>query len=156
MTLKIFFLHINSNFANILSLLSVSFGSWYDHVKGWWEKRKDYRILYLFYEDMKEVRHSCSFFSIIFLDITFLPSGSKYMKIFFPVNSVLKSYFTQLFFLLLHHLCLGIWFDLCSTLLVSPTVGERLFRNRKSECFHLLLQVSQCIIHLYMEFKLVL
>nr|XP_004665421.1 sulfotransferase 1 family member D1 [Jaculus jaculus] len=32
----------------------VSFGSWYDHVKDWWEKRKDYRILYLFYEDMKE------------------------------------------------------------------------------------------------------
>uniref|UniRef100_A0A452QB04 Sulfotransferase n=1 Tax=Ursus americanus TaxID=9643 RepID=A0A452QB04_URSAM len=33
---------------------NVAFGSWYDHVKGWWEKRNDYRILYLFYEDMKE------------------------------------------------------------------------------------------------------
>ncbi|XP_075432009.1 sulfotransferase 1B1-like [Ascaphus truei] len=32
----------------------VSFGSWYDHVKGWWEKRMDLPILYLFYEDMKE------------------------------------------------------------------------------------------------------
>ncbi|XP_078508480.1 sulfotransferase 1 family member D1-like isoform X3 [Lissotriton helveticus] len=32
----------------------VAYGSWYEHVKGWWEKRKDNCILYLFYEDMKE------------------------------------------------------------------------------------------------------
>lgn len=32
----------------------VAFGSWYDHVKGWWEKKKGYPILFLFYEDMKE------------------------------------------------------------------------------------------------------
>ncbi|KAJ1125223.1 hypothetical protein NDU88_003657 [Pleurodeles waltl] len=32
----------------------VSYGSWYDHVKGWWEKTKDHQILYLFYEDLKE------------------------------------------------------------------------------------------------------
>lgn len=34
----------------------MAYGSWYDHVKGWWEKAKDYRILFLYYEDMKEVR----------------------------------------------------------------------------------------------------
>ncbi|XP_066484387.1 sulfotransferase 1B1-like [Tiliqua scincoides] len=32
----------------------VAFGSWYDHVKSWWEKRNDHPVLYLFYEDMKE------------------------------------------------------------------------------------------------------
>ncbi|NXF87346.1 ST1B1 Sulfotransferase, partial [Eubucco bourcierii] len=32
----------------------VAYGSWYDHVKGYWERRKDYPILYLFYEDLKE------------------------------------------------------------------------------------------------------
>ncbi|XP_032091499.1 sulfotransferase family cytosolic 1B member 1 [Thamnophis elegans] len=30
------------------------FGSWYNHVKSWWNKRNDHSILYLFYEDMKE------------------------------------------------------------------------------------------------------
>ncbi|NWJ01276.1 ST1B1 Sulfotransferase, partial [Crypturellus undulatus] len=32
----------------------VAYGSWHDHVKGYWERRKEYPILYLFYEDMKE------------------------------------------------------------------------------------------------------
>ncbi|XP_078541082.1 sulfotransferase 1B1-like isoform X2 [Lissotriton helveticus] len=33
---------------------NVSFGSWYEHVNGWWLKRNELRVLYLFYEDMKE------------------------------------------------------------------------------------------------------
>ncbi|XP_025902298.1 sulfotransferase 1 family member D1-like [Nothoprocta perdicaria] len=32
----------------------VAYGSWYSHVKDWWEKRKEKRLLYLFYEDMKQ------------------------------------------------------------------------------------------------------
>ncbi|XP_076615371.1 sulfotransferase 1C1-like [Chaetodon auriga] len=32
----------------------LAWGSWYDHVKGFWEERKKRNILYLFYEDMKE------------------------------------------------------------------------------------------------------
>ncbi|XP_048220058.1 sulfotransferase 1E1-like [Perognathus longimembris pacificus] len=32
----------------------VPYGSWYDHVKAWWEKRNNPQMLYIFYEDMKE------------------------------------------------------------------------------------------------------
>ncbi|XP_077359111.1 sulfotransferase 1 family member D1-like [Festucalex cinctus] len=32
----------------------LGWGSWYDHVKGYWEEREKRNILFLFYEDMKE------------------------------------------------------------------------------------------------------
>ncbi|OBS78175.1 hypothetical protein A6R68_19434, partial [Neotoma lepida] len=32
----------------------VSYGSWYQHVKEWWELTHTHPVLYLFYEDMKE------------------------------------------------------------------------------------------------------
>ncbi|XP_067171035.1 sulfotransferase 1B1 isoform X1 [Apteryx mantelli] len=32
----------------------LAWGSWYDHVRRYWEERHNHRILYVFYEDMKE------------------------------------------------------------------------------------------------------
>uniref|UniRef100_A0A8D0DHX8 Sulfotransferase n=2 Tax=Salvator merianae TaxID=96440 RepID=A0A8D0DHX8_SALMN len=32
----------------------VAWGSWFDHVIGWWKAKNHYPILYLFYEDIKE------------------------------------------------------------------------------------------------------
>uniref|UniRef100_A0A8C7YI20 Sulfotransferase n=1 Tax=Oryzias sinensis TaxID=183150 RepID=A0A8C7YI20_9TELE len=46
------------------------FGSWYEHVKGWWEKQKSHpNILYLFYEDLienteEELDKLCSFLGL--------------------------------------------------------------------------------------------
>uniref|UniRef100_A0A673XEB4 Sulfotransferase n=1 Tax=Salmo trutta TaxID=8032 RepID=A0A673XEB4_SALTR len=46
------------------------FGSWYDHVTGWWEKKQTHsKILYLFYEDMvedtgRELDRLCSFLGL--------------------------------------------------------------------------------------------
>uniref|UniRef100_A0A452V4W1 Sulfotransferase n=1 Tax=Ursus maritimus TaxID=29073 RepID=A0A452V4W1_URSMA len=31
----------------------VAWGSWYDHVKGWWDIKDRYQVLFLFYEDIK-------------------------------------------------------------------------------------------------------
>uniref|UniRef100_A0A8D0P9Z7 Sulfotransferase n=1 Tax=Sus scrofa TaxID=9823 RepID=A0A8D0P9Z7_PIG len=31
----------------------VAWGSWFEHVKGWWEIRKKFQVLFLFYEDIK-------------------------------------------------------------------------------------------------------
>lgn len=41
-----------------LFLSIVSWGSWYDHVKGYWREKDNKNILYLFYEDMKEVKET--------------------------------------------------------------------------------------------------
>eukprot|EP00062_Callorhinchus_milii_P017278 gi/632969661/ref/XP_007901202.1/ PREDICTED: sulfotransferase 1A1-like [Callorhinchus milii] len=35
---------------------NVMYGLWHDHVKGWWEQRGNFPILYMFYEDMKELK----------------------------------------------------------------------------------------------------
>lgn len=32
----------------------VGWGSWFDHVKGWWEMKDRYQILFLFYEAIKK------------------------------------------------------------------------------------------------------
>lgn len=34
----------------------VVFGSWYDHVNGWWKKKQTHsKVHYMFYEDLIEV-----------------------------------------------------------------------------------------------------
>ncbi|XP_076402687.1 sulfotransferase 1E1 isoform X3 [Peromyscus maniculatus bairdii] len=43
-----------SEFAEKFMQGQVLYGSWYDHVKSWWKKSKNSRILFVFYEDMIE------------------------------------------------------------------------------------------------------
>ncbi|XP_076993147.1 sulfotransferase 1B1 isoform X2 [Tamandua tetradactyla] len=33
---------------------NVTYGSWFNHVKNWWNKKEEHPILFLYYEDMKE------------------------------------------------------------------------------------------------------
>uniref|UniRef100_A0A8D2DSW1 Sulfotransferase n=1 Tax=Sciurus vulgaris TaxID=55149 RepID=A0A8D2DSW1_SCIVU len=33
---------------------NVAYGSWFNHVKSWWNKKEEHPILFLYYEDMKE------------------------------------------------------------------------------------------------------
>ncbi|XP_010771596.1 cytosolic sulfotransferase 1-like isoform X2 [Notothenia coriiceps] len=48
----------------------VSYGSWYDHVSGWWEKKQSYsKLHYMFYEDLsedtgREMDQLCSFLGL--------------------------------------------------------------------------------------------
>ncbi|XP_078527508.1 sulfotransferase 2A1-like [Lissotriton helveticus] len=47
---------------------TVHFGSWFEHVKGWWSHREEIKFLHMSYEDMKkDLRHSiervCKFLS---------------------------------------------------------------------------------------------
>ncbi|NXS61810.1 ST1D1 Sulfotransferase, partial [Brachypteracias leptosomus] len=42
-----------SEFLETFMTGKVAYGSWYDHVRGWWEKKNE-KLLYLFYEDMKK------------------------------------------------------------------------------------------------------
>lgn len=35
--------------------IAVAWGSWFDHVQGWWEAKNRHPILYIFYEDLKKV-----------------------------------------------------------------------------------------------------
>uniref|UniRef100_A0A8B9RIL3 Sulfotransferase n=1 Tax=Astyanax mexicanus TaxID=7994 RepID=A0A8B9RIL3_ASTMX len=58
----------NSNLHCVVVL--VVFGSWFDHVCGWWEKKQTYsNIHYMFFEDMvedtgREIKHLCSFLGL--------------------------------------------------------------------------------------------
>ncbi|KAG2461959.1 ST1A1 Sulfotransferase, partial [Polypterus senegalus] len=53
----------------------VAWGPWSDHVKGYWAEKKTHQILYLFYEDLKEVREGLATSPISCLIVLHLPSS---------------------------------------------------------------------------------
>ncbi|XP_053326937.1 sulfotransferase 1C1-like [Spea bombifrons] len=58
----------NDHFSTFLAG-EVPWGSWFDHVIGWWNARDKHRILYIFYEDMiedpkREMRNMTKFLNI--------------------------------------------------------------------------------------------
>ncbi|KAF7664862.1 hypothetical protein LDENG_00161610 [Lucifuga dentata] len=59
-----------SNFLQRFMEGKMVFGSWYDHVTGWWEKKQTYsKVHYMFYEDIiedtgREIDQLCSFLGV--------------------------------------------------------------------------------------------
>ncbi|XP_042332129.1 sulfotransferase 1C1-like [Sceloporus undulatus] len=61
-----------NQFLDIFTAGKVFWGSWFDHVRGWWEAKDHHPILYLFYEDIKEdpVREICKIAQFLGLELS--------------------------------------------------------------------------------------